>query len=449
MIRFLRESQSWWKSNTLSTVHQHLGILRLTVLFALILASCKRPEQELGLNLQPEDGVLSILQTDTVTLVVSTVREDSLRSDELSLSLLGNYIDPEIGQTRAGFYSQVRLSSPDIDFGTNAVADSLTLSLVHTGTVYGTVYPQYFVLKELNETIDADSAYYSNRTFATFDENLIVNEDRYTKFNTVDYIQILGDSLPPQLRFHLSQDLANRFITAGAEVYDSNTNWLEFFKGFHLYSNTAEGGIASLDLLSGESKMTLYYHNDTDTLSYVYTINSLAARVNNFAHNFMGPLSVLETGGEYPGDQIAYVQAGASVKTRVEFPFLDDFKEIEGRTINKAQLVIPVAGTATRFTRQSLLYLLTVNGEGVAATLPGQTSTSIDIGGAFDALNGEYRFNITRYVQEYLNGTVPSNFVNIVSGNASVSVTRAILNGPHANDTDPTENMRLIITYSY
>ena len=80
--------------------------------------------------------MLSILQTDTVTLVVSTVREDSLRSDELSLSLLGNYIDPEIGQTRAGFYSQVRLSSPDIDFGTNAVADSLTLSLVHTGTVY-------------------------------------------------------------------------------------------------------------------------------------------------------------------------------------------------------------------------------------------------------------------------------------------------------------------------
>jgi hypothetical protein len=52
-------------------------------------------------------------------------------------------------------------------------------------------------------------------------------------------------------------------------------------------------------------------------------------------------------------------------------------------------------------------------------------------------------------VQEYLNGTVPSDFVYLVSGNASVSVTRAIVNGPAASEVDPEQNMRLVITYSY
>lgn len=416
-------------------------------MIGLVLVSCKRPEQELGLGLQPEDGVLSVLQTDTATLVVSTVREDSLRSDELSLSLVGNYLDPELGQTRAGFYSQIRLSSPDIDFGSNAVADSLTISMVYSGSVYGRLGAQDFVMQELSESIYDDSSYYTNRRFSTFSENLIVADDRYKQFNLSDYVPVGNDSLPPMLRFRLSQELADRFITASADVYDSNTNWLEFFKGFHLYSNSTDGGVASLDLLSTNSQMTLYYHNDTDTLEYVYTINSLAARVNNFAHNFFGPLSILDAGGSIPGNETAYVQAGASVKTKVELPFLDDFKEIEGRTINKAQLIVPVSGSASRFPRQSLLYLLTVNGDGEAATLPGQTSTTIDIGGTYDASKGEYRFNITRYVQEYLNGTVPSNFLYIVSGNASVSVTRAILNGPAVVEED--ENMRLIITYSY
>ncbi|MCH2197258.1 MAG: DUF4270 domain-containing protein [Flavobacteriales bacterium] len=61
-------------------------------LFAI--AGCEKPEQELGLGIQPDDDLLTAFQTDTTTIECFTIREDSLATDELSQSLLGNYFDP-------------------------------------------------------------------------------------------------------------------------------------------------------------------------------------------------------------------------------------------------------------------------------------------------------------------------------------------------------------------
>ncbi|MFT7209759.1 MAG: hypothetical protein ACI93E_001395, partial [Flavobacteriales bacterium] len=96
---------------------------------SVLLTQCKRPEQDLGLGLQSEDDLLAVTKTDTLTLEAFNVLEDSLRTDELSLSLLGNYIDEFTGPVKTSIYTQLRLETPDIVFGTNPIADSLVLSL--------------------------------------------------------------------------------------------------------------------------------------------------------------------------------------------------------------------------------------------------------------------------------------------------------------------------------
>lgn len=421
------------------------------LLFSVLLTQCKRPEQDLGLGLQSEEDLLNVTKTDTLTLEVFNVLEDSLRTDELSLSLLGNYIDELTGPVRTSFYTQLRLETPDIVFGTNPVADSLVLSFNYSGRAYGRFAPQYFEVRELLEDLSIDSVYYSGRDFETDVVNLIEPGDEVHQFNLVDQIFFAeDDSVGAQLRLRMQSELADRLITAGEEVYDSNDNFQDFFKGIYVRSTSGEGGIVALNLLSGESTMTLYYHNDDDTLSFDYTINSLCARTSKFEHSFSGPLAGLNNDEEIPAPNQVVVQAAAGAKAKVVFPHIDRFNEIESRTVNKAELIVPVTdGRDSRFGLQSLLFCLTENADGEPVSLPGQLSSLIDIDGNYDAVNNEYRFNISRWFQDYLNGNQAVNYIYIVSNNAGVAVTRVQLNGPEGDLMDPERNMRLELTYSY
>jgi len=144
------------------------------------------------------------------------------------------------------------------------------------------------------------------------------------------------------------------------------------------------------------------------------------------------------------------VNAVARLNDIVTFPHLDNVTAFETWTVTKAELIVPVQeGRDTRFGVQSLLFCLTENEDGEPVSLPGQLSSLIDIDGDYDGVNNEYRFNISRWFQDYLNGIAAVNFLYIVSNNAGVSVTRVQLNGPDGDVMDPERKMRLELTYSY
>ena len=451
MTRFLRETQNWLRNSSSTSIPILSKRSFAAALFLLILgvSACKKENDEIGLDLQPESDLLNILQTDTVTLVATTVREDSLRCDELSQSLLGNNLDPNTGLTRASIYTQLRLSTPDHDFGTNPVADSLILSMKYTEESWGTIRPQYFEVLRMTEDYEIDSAYYTNRDFEFDPVNLIIPGNETQTFRPEQSINIDGDSLGPQARFPLDVGLAQELVEAGADIYDTNDNWLDFFKGLHIRSTSGQGGIVNLDLVDGATVMRLHYHNDTDTTFFDYVINSVTGRMNRFEHSYAGDLQVLNQGEDANGDVRNWVKAGAGCKTQITFPYLDELNKVEGRTINKAELFLPVnAPFDSRAPYQELLFALTVDENGNAVGLPGQLSSIIDIGGNYESFGNRYRFNITRWVQNYLNGEQAVNYINLVSNNAGISARTVGINGPHHSETDSTLNMRLVLTYS-
>lgn len=433
----------------------HLKSLRRsaqTAIFLLLivaLASCKRPEQELGLNLQPEGDLLNVNQTDTLTLHVFTEVEDSLRSDELSRSMLGNTIDPETGLIRASFYTQLRLSAPDIDFGNNPVPDSIVLSLKYLGQFWGKHTPQQFQVFEINEALSQTDDYFTTQDFEIVPIDLVSASAGDLPINVTQRILVGEDSVNAQLRIPLSLDFANRLLTAGEDVYDTNEDWLQYFKGIHVRSASPDGAVLSFDLVDSESLMRLYYHNDTDTAFYDYNINALCARSNRFAHQFFGPLASLNVSNNVDGSIQAWVQGGARLKTRIEIPHLDEFNRVPGKTINKAELILPVADSPeSRYPNIPLLFVLTETEEGNAVGLPGQLSTTIDIGGAYESANNRYRFNVSRWLQNYLNGEQAVNFLHVVSSNGAITVGRTKFNGPNADPQNPDRNMRLVVTYT-
>ncbi len=108
----------------------------LYAVLGLAAISCQKEPDLIGLDLLPIEDNLNIDYTDTSTVVAYTLREDSLRTDELALNLLGSMSDPVFGTTTASIYTQYRLSKNNVTFGENAVADSMILTLTYKG-VYG------------------------------------------------------------------------------------------------------------------------------------------------------------------------------------------------------------------------------------------------------------------------------------------------------------------------
>ena len=94
---------------------------------------CTKPETDIGLGLQPESELLDVAVIDTVTIKLATVLEDSLETDELSTGLVGRVFVPRFGWVQAGLATQLRLSATDVNFGSNAIADSMFLHLRYTG----------------------------------------------------------------------------------------------------------------------------------------------------------------------------------------------------------------------------------------------------------------------------------------------------------------------------
>ncbi len=114
--------------------------LYLVMLLALIISSsCNEPDN-LGLDLQPEGSLPFLTTVDTFTILSYNVPEDSLimwstvkNAFEPPTLFLGSLNDPYVGETYAGFVSQVRLGNTisSTTFNGATTPDSIVLTFAY------------------------------------------------------------------------------------------------------------------------------------------------------------------------------------------------------------------------------------------------------------------------------------------------------------------------------
>ena len=388
------------------------GAVVAMLLGIAVLAGCKKPDTEIGLEYAEED-LLGLNQTDTIELSFETIREDSLETSHLSTAVLGNMEHPFFGMHQAGFAAQLRLSAPDIDFGENALVDSVYITLRYTGDQYGILSPQNLHVFELADSLTLDSNYFSNQTFATLGDPLEDNAFQPVILNPSETLYFGEDTVAPEVRIYLTNIFGQRLLDVESEVYASNQSWSEYFKGILILpdDNGPGQGAVGIDLVSGVSRMRLHYHNDTDSAAvFDYSINALSPRSNVFAHQWYPPFQALDEAyiTALDGSQKAGVFSGAGLKTRLTFPGLVDWNAERGpnRAIHKAELWLPVdpAYNNPRYPIPTQLFILSENEDGEPISTPDQTSIGLTINGNFDAANSAYRFNISQTFQQMLNG---------------------------------------------
>ncbi len=432
---------------------------------SILFTQCKKDESQLGLNVQPQSDQIGLNVNDTLSLITYTTLSDSIATDEISSGmLLGVYQDPFLGRAEASIYTELRLEGA-VDFtpegGTlsDLAVDSVVLYMAVSGG-YGNMDAQTYEVYQMTQSLDIDSTYYSNRNVATTSLNLVkAGEGTITvNPNLPGYVNgnLTSESI---LRIPLSvNDFAMPIINqSGSGVLNANDGtgfFVEWFKGIYITTkntvqSTNEGAILYVDPISTNSKVTIYYRDNSgsaseyDTIQYDLNINSSCARFNHLEQDYSGTLVESQLLDSTEGQDVFFLQTMGGVRSKVAFPDLTSFLDSNKLIVNKAELILPVQYYASdAYVPSSELFLVRTLSDGSISFIPDYNE---DRGGTFIESTNSYTFNVTRYLNQMIAGEYDNEPLTLVSIGNAVTANRVVFNGP---ETMLKEKPKLIITYS-
>jgi hypothetical protein len=426
------------------------------------LTACEDPK-EIGIDLQDEN-LIGTEFTDTLTIHTGTVLQtDSILSYRTQSALVGQYMDPVLGLTRATAISEVILNGSGLIFGAGASADSLVLTLSYSFKYADTLKVMQVNVHRLTGVFDERTSYFTNTPF-TYDPTPIGTRNFLPR---VDVVTNGGTSTRQTrpLRIRLSDELANDFMAqSGQPSFSNQTNFLNYFKGIALAVPEEENA----------SLVGFNFDGTTTNLTLHYTAADGAKRQHIF---LLGPggyftqissdrtgtaLATLEAKGDYvPATETggdSYVQAGTQLLTKLTFPYLNNLKEMQGNfIINRAELIMPIKASSTSnnlpgppqlvlyetndansFLRDVTNTVRAVQQDGVnplETRVPAIVTTTQRNGKHY------YSLNVTSYVQGVIMGLKPNN--GLMLGAAVVTPNADRLTFNHRPELNP---YRAIIT---
>ena len=450
----------------------------------LLLFSCKTdPNAILGKNIHPDNDLVSRYDT-AFQIEAFSISDDSLIIQNSSSVLLGTSFSPVFGSETYNLAVQLltlRVEGDDsytyymgTDLSLTSQVDSVVLTLPFSGT-----FPKHkrmdgrmlrLSLHEITEElIDGegyDSAYCSNREPAynptPIGEILTV----YPKpFDTV-YDSAMGYTLVPDLRIHLDKKFGKDLLDYVYHMTDDEKADLgamrQYIKGIYIKSHPCGSEKESIvfsvsNLFSLGADITVYFNGmeDAGTSYQKFVLGPLrythVNRDRSLSTDQLYKSQMQQEGDTAAGSQRLYVEGSGGSRIRFRIPGFQDV--VSGRVvINQAVVVLENADSDREpdINVPAQLQCVRYYNRGSEADI-------LDIsnpGGTYDSKKGQYRINVTRYLQRlaYLttvdtaNRKLFDNYLDIVpeSDERYEQPTRAILYGPGVSPN----GMRLEVIYT-
>jgi len=436
----------------------------------LLVCACSDPTG-IGESLLPDDNLFDV--SDTVLNVkLTTIREDSIRTDSLGNYVLG-YLkdDPDFGTTKASIFTQVGLSFNNINFDNSVVYDSLVLHLDYSFSYGDTLARQTIKVHTLYDSLHRSENHYMYDEFHYYPKpigSLLNHQHNINKTDTITRPLLTGEDtvnnqiLPfmPQLSIRLDDYLGESFYQEIIEnddtldqnsPFDNNTQFLQYFRGFYItVDETASDDnlMISYNLASSNSRLALYYH--TETKSYIYgdTINGVVdsteltnysyptqplnfvisnslESINQITNNYNGTKAMEAIGNS--NSDIAYSIGMGGLNIGVEIEGIDDdfFNNI---AIHKATLQLKEAepNNFERYFVPPILFASSLNENGNFLPIEDYavqvlTNSFYETGGFVtreDSIsNNTYLINCSTFIQNYVEGEISGPLVLTPSAN--------------------------------
>jgi len=386
-------------------------IFFLSWLCIIFFYSCTDP-QVIGLEIQPETDKITISSlNDDSPFIASTQKVDSVRSSQTVYALLGKYESTSLLDAEASFSTHLRLSDNAVDFGSEPLLDSAIITLVYAGYYGDTSIEMSIDVNQLNEDIFDTTTYFSNYSVSTIPFSTPLQHSFYPKPNTSFFNDT--DSLGSRALSFNANQIGQLLLNASNDNFVDNDAFINFFKGlnFSVSSTQPSSSVLYFNLIDGGSKLTLYYN---DSLSYDFLFTAAAQRINHFI--MQNNLSL---------DNILAVQSMAGLEVRLEFDDLQLLKQsLSNKIINQALLVFNEDNLTDL--PHSDLSLVRLDSNNTRFFLEDILEGQSHFGG--ELTDKTYQFNITKFLQNLVQGEYESNILILVPTGESVNANRTIIN---------------------
>ena len=401
------------------------------LLLGAVLFACNDPNV-IGLEL-PDAAKFTITnKEDTTNFNISTLSEDSLRSDESLYLLLGQINDPVFGENIGAFVTQMLLPANNIEEIQDVVVDSVFITYSYAD-FYGDLNESNDLdisVFKLEEDIFKDSVYYSNFSPTISSTNLAIGKTIYE-----------GDSSgSAYINIKLDNSLGQELIDAtGTSSMIDDESFLEFFNGLYIEAS-ASNTILYLNPTADKSRFSVYYHEiGVDTaVSLDFEIGGNAARINLFNKKDaeLAPVAVSANGFSDVVNSFyeriisdtnrSYLQSMAGSKVKFEFTTVDTLKQqLSGKAINKVTIDFEIEEDGS-YASHEKLYLVREKKDGKIVFLTDFTiEGDAHFGGELDGTT--YSFNIARYFVQLLTNDEYTNVLYLLSSGGAANASRTIL----------------------
>jgi len=398
------------------------SIFPLFSLLALTMASCDQDPMNIGIGLLPDGDFIAIKSTDTVTIRAYTMYDEQSLSSDSTKMIAGGVYDEYFGDTYCDFVTQLRL------------LDSLRKSVINIDSVKLGFVPS---------SISGDTAaIHYLRLYETGTE--LTDPDVYYAGQDPDTIKFLGEYPMPVLKadstysVRLDNSVAEYLFRDTAMFRPASNFYKEFFKGLY-FGIRSETNPVLMTLTAAENPLaiTIYYHAaDTVVRSYSFVATERAVNYNRFTHDrtTADPGKQIMHVNDLVADTAAFLQTYHGVYVKLDLPSLEAFRGIDRIAVNKARIIAPVHIDGETYLEKNLplqIYVRYRNSEGEEQVVPDLIHDVSFMDGTYNTDKDSYQFNITTFVQQYLDGEIDTTSVELFF---PLSATQNVIFRANGND---------------
>ncbi|MFM1754056.1 MAG: hypothetical protein RLZZ236_995 [Bacteroidota bacterium] len=404
----------------------------LFVVSVLFLYSCDKEYNSIGADLLGENHFDFLQYTSDV--VAHNQKIGPVDATNLPINALGIYNDPAFGKTTAHFATQLNLSSLAPTIGTNAVVDSVYLSVPYFSTlkttntdgshvyeldsIYGgqapiklSVYESNYFMRDLDPSTnfretqsfytDQSPIFENAKLGARLNNGTSVAQNDAFFFDPKEIVQKVTASdgkvslarSVPAMRLKLDNSFfTTKILRAPAAKLATNDVFKDYFRGLYFKIETVSGSAGSMAMMNFKAgKITINYTEDLVT-------NGVTTRVSktldlNLSGNSVNLLDQTNANSAYNnsvsnpntslGDSNLYVKGGEGAMAVIELfktPGELNLIRSKGWLINEANLEFHIDAakmTASNEPNRIYLYDLTNNRPVVDYILDGTTTTDV------------------------------------------------------------------------
>jgi hypothetical protein len=446
-------------TKTLKTSYQKTIKALIFSALAILCLSCSKTTSNIGNGLLNGDDNIGVCYTDDIRIDCHSITIDSMATKGMPAFLLGSLVDPVMGRTDAGFFSQLHLSSTNHSFGTNPVIDSVVLQLSLDGYYGDTTTWMTAHVYELADSLSASADYYQ---FSSVDTKPIDLANGFQfRPHPRTYATVLNNDTvtQPVIRIPLDNSLGTMLATADTAIFGSPEAFKQFFYGLKVCceSVSQDGAISYITPTNnGVSQLQVYYRENPDAnqMRYYFYITSEDIFFNQYLHDYtLGSTEFTQQvldGDTLLGQQQLFLQSMSGVRVLLNFPEItrltDTLEEGKHLVINEAKLIFPAynTGDSTLLTPPTSLALLNISPNGNTALLNDYYEGTSYYGGSYNATKRQVTFRISEHLQSLLRGDASQGIYVSISG-AAYNAQRWVMAGP---DAPQDEKLRCEIKYT-